>query len=344
MLESNGFGFGVSLKGEIPYTPTELPDGIADPKIYGNVYVTGTVALGELPGTLTGRMVIDLDANNNGTLPVLTHQTLCDLLDGKTSLTSALGTDVKVGVNGEMDFSLTRYGINLSAPVAQASAFFTPSSGLTPALVAVRGQSVNPFAGTKLEPFSQNSKFDVQGWANSYSQWAFKAEIGTGTFLGFKGNSLELDASSASETVHAHATLDPMLGNSKVDLDGEVNWYTGYFDLSQTAMFQLDAQVCSFYVFERFDLSNSNGAVALNVLVEGAAAIGSADDNVHAAVQGDLAVTEDSSGKVNVAGSASASVGITVGGTSYDTSLGGFKFNNNGFTIDFFGHDAQVNW
>jgi hypothetical protein len=348
MVESNGFGFGASLKGEIPYIPTNLPDGIADPRIYGNVYFTGSVDLGELPASVTGSVVIDLDANNDGRFCGLTRQTLQGVLNGKTSLTAALGAeagDIKVGLNGELDFSLDRYGINVSAPVGQGSAFFTPASGSAPALLAFREQSVNPFAGTVLEQFTQPStSFDLQGWVNSSSQWAFKAEAGTGEFLGFKGKSLELDSSSASQTVHAHVSLGGMLGRSEVDLDGTVNWQTGDFDLTQTAMFQLDAKVCSFYMFDYFDLSNHNGVVAMNVLVEGVAAIGSADANVHASVMGDLAVTEDSSGKVNVAGSASASVGVTVGGTSYDTPLAGFKFNNQGFSIDILGHDAQVNW
>ena len=82
----------------------------------------------------------------------------------------------------------------------------------------------------------------------------------------------------------------------------------------------------------------------MDVKVKGTAMIGSSNDNFHAAVQGDLAVTGNNSGKVDVDGSASASIGFTFAGTSHDMPVGGFKFNNNGFTIDFFGYDAQVNW
>jgi hypothetical protein len=110
------------------------------------------------------------------------------------------------------------------------------------------------------------------------------------------------------------------------------------------ATFSIDAKVCSFAMTESFDLSNNNGKVAMDVHVVGTAVIGSAANNVFAAVQGDLVVTEDSFGNCYVAGSASASIGITVAGTGHSTTVAGFKFNNNGFSIDIWGYDAQVNW
>jgi hypothetical protein len=342
MLKSGGFGFGVSLDGEIPYTPTNLPDGIADPKIYGNLYVTGTVPLGDLPASLTGGVVIDLDANNDGTLCGLTSQTLSNVLHGRTSLTDALGAqigDIRVGVNGELDFSLDKYGINLSAPVGQASAFYTPG------LLAFRGQSVNPFAGTKLEPFSQNSTFDLQGWVDGNNQWSFKAEARGGNFFGFQGDSLELDASSRSEMVHVHLTIaNKLLGVGKLNLDGQVDWRTGEFDLHQQAVAQINAGVCTFYMTEDFYLSYHNKVVAMNVFVCGAGAIGTSDYNIHAGVMGNLSVTGDGHGGYRVTGSLSASVGGTWAGTSHDTQLAAVTVDNDGFSIDIGSYHPRVNW
>jgi hypothetical protein len=336
MIKYGDYGFGVSLKGEIPYTPTHLPDGIKDPKIYGNVYATGSVPLGDLPGTLTGGVVIDLDANGDGTFCGLTSQTLDTVLHG-----GARGGDIAFGVNGEIDFSLDKYSINLSAPVGEASAFYTPASGQ----LAFRGKSVNPFAGTVLEQFSQSSTFDLQGWVDGSKQWAFKAEARGGNYFGFQGDSLEIDGNSKSETLHAHLTLaNKVLGVGRLNLDGQVNWRTGEFDLSQTAMAQLDVGVCTFYMTEVFNLSYHNGAVAMDVVVCGAGAIGTADYNVHAGVMGYLTVTGDGHGGYSVAGSLSASVGGTWAGTSHDTQLAEVTFDNTGFSIDIGGYHPRVNW
>jgi hypothetical protein len=335
MVKYGDYGFGVSLKGEIPYTPTHLPDGKADPKIYGNVYATGSVPLGDLPATLSGGVVIDLDANSGVPSGGLTSQTLDNVLRGGTA-----SGNIRFGVNGEIDVSVEKYGIDLSATVGQASAFYTPASGL-----AFRGRSVNPFAGTALEQFSQTSTFDLQGWVDSNKQWSFKAEARGGNCFGFQGDSLELDASSRSEKVHAHLTLgNKLLGVGKLNLDGQVDWRTGEFDLHQQAVSQLNAGVCTFYMTEDFFLSYHQGVVAMNVFVSGVGAIGTADYNVHAGVMGNLSVSADGHGGYRVAGSLSASVGGTWAGTSHDTRLVGVAVDNKGFSIDIGLYHPRVNW
>jgi hypothetical protein len=356
-LKFGDYGFGASLKGEIPYTPTTLPDGVADPKIYGNVYATGTVALGEVPATVTGNVVIDLNANNGGTPCGLTPQTLGDLLHGKTNLSSALGAtadNFKVGLNGEIDFSTEKYGLALTAKVGHASAFYTPDSASGPALLAFAGQSDDPLAGTGLEKLtalekqiSPDNTFDVQGKVDGNYQWSIKGEaVLPGTFCGFREAALEFDADSATHTAHANATFFGLLGVGVIDVSGKVDWDTGDFDLAQTASFSLDAKVCSFNMSEGVDLSYHHGVVAMNVALKGSGTIGWADDNVHASFSGDLTVSEDNAGKVtyHVAGSASATVGYTFAGTAHDHTLADFDFDNEGFSIDFYGHHAHANW
>jgi hypothetical protein len=347
IVKYGDYGFGVSLKGEIPYTPTQLPDLVADPKIYGNLYATGSVNLGDLPASLSGSVVIDLDANQDGHLAGITSQTLSNVLNGTTSLKDAFSTalnDIKVGVNGELDFSLDQYGISLSAPLGQASAFFTPKEGTTPALMAFRGQSVNPFKGTVLEKFSPLSTFDFQGWVNGDNHWAFKAASGTGTYFGFQGNSLEFDANSATSTVHAHASLGAMLGLAEISLDGTVNWSTGDFDLTQTATVSLDAKLCDFSLTETFDLSYHNGAFSMDVGLTGYGQLGTDNYNVHAGFTGDLSITVDSSGSVTFDGSGSGTVGYTFAGKPHDTTLASFDINNDGFEFSMLGHGVKVDW
>jgi hypothetical protein len=180
---------------------------------------------------------------------------------------------------------------------------------------------------------------------DSNKQWSFKAEASGGNFFGFQGDSLELDANSSSEQVHAHLTLaNKLLGVGKLNLDGQVNWRTGDFDLSQQAVAQLNVGVCTFYMTENFDLSNQNGVVAMNVLVCGAGAIGTTDYNVHAGVMGNLTVSADGHGGYRVAGSLSASVGGTWAGTSHDTQLAEVTVDNKGFSIDIGLYHPRVNW
>src|SRR5262249_12878722 len=152
--------------------------------------------------------------------------------------------------------------------------------------------------------------------------------------------SAEIDATSVVQIAHARVTIGGLLGSGDIGLEGLGGWQTGGVDLVQTAGVKINAGGCSFYMTEIFTLS-CHGAVAMNVTVAGVGWIGTEDYNVHASVYGNLAVSVDGHGNVTYAGAASAYVGITIGGTSHDTPLTGFKFANDGFSIDIFGHSAR---
>lgn len=97
-------GIGLSLQGLIPFSPTTtwgLADGIGD--FAGNVYVSGSIPLKELPMTITGEMVSDLNPNGSGVLDL-----------------SAPGREV--GFNGSLDLtaSFLKY-FSFSANLANAS-------------------------------------------------------------------------------------------------------------------------------------------------------------------------------------------------------------------------------
>jgi hypothetical protein len=83
-------GIGVSLRGLIPFAPTTtwgLKDGIGE--FDGHLYLSGSIPLKELPMTVSGEMVVDLDPAGDG-------QPVWD--------TKKLGREV--GLNGALDVSV----------------------------------------------------------------------------------------------------------------------------------------------------------------------------------------------------------------------------------------------
>src|SRR5262249_46979992 len=118
------FGLGVSTNGYLPFTPSKMPDGAHDPNIYGQYYVRTQVSL-EHAGpavALTGNMVLDLDANDDGKVlgGSLSKTRIENALStfGQTVthpeklLSGALKTvfgDTAIGFNGALD--LTFHGI-----------------------------------------------------------------------------------------------------------------------------------------------------------------------------------------------------------------------------------------
>jgi hypothetical protein len=348
---SGTFSVGVSLHGAIPYAPLMTPDRVGDPGIYGNLYVSGgQVALGDLPFTVSGSAVIDLDANNDGTLVGLNKDSVKGLLNGSRSLKDQLGDsirDVKVGFNGGVAASTEAYGFNLSADMAQGSAFYTPDlmggGGL-----AFRVATVNPFEGTVLSSFKPKTQVDVGGYVardpHGAVAWGFRAQVPQFVFGNMPGGtSLLLEGDSATNTVHAGLQMPGMLGMGKINLDGTVNLSTGDFDLRQTASFDMDIGVAQLHAFETVDFSYHQGSFGVFVVVSGYFQAGSDDWNLHGSLYGQLSVTGDSSGDLHFSGTGAVSVGITAAGISTDASVG-LGFDDSGFDVNVLGEHIHHDW
>src|SRR5262249_33904359 len=101
MMAYNGFAIGASLQGRIPFTPVSQPTAMTTP-LYGNIFGTGTVQIGDLPISVTGAVDINLDVNHTGSPLGISGNTLKQLLTGNESFETLAGNainDVAIGIN-----------------------------------------------------------------------------------------------------------------------------------------------------------------------------------------------------------------------------------------------------
>jgi hypothetical protein len=221
------FAIGVSTNGYLPYTPARIPVGTTDPNIYGHFYVRGQVSLDDagVPVALGGELLLDLDANDDGTLvggalnadrvTTLVHS-FEDNVGNPTQLLSrtlrSAFQDVQIGVNSDLDLSFHGLNMNLS----RSSFWMTPNE------VAFRAKTSNPFEGIPyLKDVPMPLGLDVQGFLRRNTTWrvSFDAQSGIPGFA----SGLHVEAGSGLGGFQVTALV-------KVDLNvlGKVNvWVTG---------------------------------------------------------------------------------------------------------------------
>ena len=99
------YGFGISLNGQIPFQPDrpellfpDFADALQDMR--GHVVLDGTIPLGDLPLSITGSAVVNIDTDNDGI-------TFFDSpLDAGGIPTNALGIDTKMAAKGTLDVTI----------------------------------------------------------------------------------------------------------------------------------------------------------------------------------------------------------------------------------------------
>ncbi len=107
--------FGFSLAGRIPFTPSlELYDGEKwfSPVVEGHVYAQGTVQLGQFPVYAGGALMIDADADDDGTT----------IFEGDTR-------DVTLAGDTEISLGYSKAGFELGLEIARASWMFDGTEG-----------------------------------------------------------------------------------------------------------------------------------------------------------------------------------------------------------------------
>jgi hypothetical protein len=215
----NEIGVGISLKGYIPFTPTLAVAGLDSNPLYGHLYGSGPIALGDVPAAITGQAVINLDAQHDGQLlRVFEGDLAAYLLTGRLNLSDLTQTDpgdLRVGLNGHADIQYTQAGFAMTVPV-DGSAIYTPGS-----LVVHGALTANPTGGTRLSflgasgPVAVDANLDLQGIT-------VVAQAGTGTVSGFAGTGLAVQWSNQGISATANLHLQSSSWSADVPVTGSV--------------------------------------------------------------------------------------------------------------------------
>ena len=229
------FALGVSTNGYLPYTPNKIPDHLSPPTIYGHYYVRAQVSLEDagLPVAVSGGLVLDLDANDDGTLVggALSRDRIDKTMEvfgqnvghPERLLGGALQTvfaDTAVGFNGALDLQFHGLNMNLS----QSSFWMTPNT------LAFRAGTSNPFDGIPyLEDVPNDGGIDVQAFYRRSGAWhahLYSAAGVVGVTSGLVADAGS-DLNGIRVSVFAHGTL-PMIGSFDMRLTGTVSFNGNY--------------------------------------------------------------------------------------------------------------------
>jgi hypothetical protein len=263
-------GFAESTQDYVPYTPKHIPDGLTDPNIFGNVYLRLGVSLEAVPLGLDGEIVLDFDANKDGSPLGLTPQhvqsTIQAFMKGakagdlvRNTVSAAL-SDVAVGLNGSINLQLASF---LTMNLGEASGWYKPGQ------VAFRAQVLNPFRGTVLDGVISGNPFDLQAfydWSHPSSPtWAVSAVAGGVKVLGATAGSISLQA--GTNVIGGHGlTFQSQFGNVGAGsyFQGWVDFNSGDFDVYGHSWFYANGTTVRLNTDFQFDVRMVHGTLQVN--------------------------------------------------------------------------------
>jgi hypothetical protein len=216
-VKAKNLAFQGSLQGLVPFTPySEYVTANTAPELstfFGHVYAKGSFPLAGLPLELNGDVVVDLDANRDGTLLGLNGVNAGQLFRGElftADKVEAVIRDINVGVNGGVDLGYQKAGFNFTVPLGKATVVYRgPQQG-----VWFKGGTIDPWAGTPLETFQATSYTTVEGSVFRTGQFNVTA---TNTWKVF-GNRADLSVTLANTGVSVAGTARVL---------GENAWLSG---------------------------------------------------------------------------------------------------------------------
>jgi hypothetical protein len=186
-----GAAFGLSPTGGLLHTTAQpLYDGTtsAPARLAGHLLVQGTFPLGDLPVEVTGRVLVDLDADDDG-------------------LSALAGDERDVALAGDavLRLAVAAGGFRLDAALARASflrdgegtLFF---SGSAPAAL---------FAATSLSPFEPRSELAVRGVYSSPTDFAVLVR-GDGRLVGLPFHEAQVELGSAAVKIAGRVEIAPL--------------------------------------------------------------------------------------------------------------------------------------
>jgi hypothetical protein len=191
-----GVAIGFSPAGALPWaSEREIFDGTtaAVRKLSGHLLVQGAVPIGDFPLTATGRLVVDLDADDDGQL-------------------SLMGDAKDLGVAGDVMVRVGYQvaGFDVGLDLARASILYDGSLYLAATLPAAA------LAGTPLVAFQPASDLSLTGVYRSAKDFVLQAR-GDGRMLGFPLSAVELTLGSSGVGIKGRTDLP---GMGPVDLAG----------------------------------------------------------------------------------------------------------------------------
>lgn len=326
---------GGSAKGQIPFAAANTLPGTPN-QMYGHAFLDGTVKLGDYPVAVSGDVVLDLDANDDGKL-ALSGGDLLGLLTGSTDLSKmgAALSDLALGSNATTNLLAEGSGLKLKAQLTGGSLLVTPN------YVGFSGVSqADLFAGTALAGKVEFAKATVSGFYKpGTGEWEFTATGGSAKIGTFQAVAVSVTASSAKGYLAVTATMDGPLGIAAVKASGTV-WFNGDFELTGTGTMKLDGGLTSLDATAVTTFSKKLGVVTVSATLAAEKSVTVLGQSMSLDLDAKLTVKYSPSGGLDISGGGTLKYGVG--------ELSGsprFSFDDDGFSVSLpLGAGFEVEW
>jgi hypothetical protein len=325
--------FAGSNNGYIPFTPAAMPTAPTDP-ILGNFYALATIDLSpKYPVSITGEVVVDLDANDDGTLANITGDNIARFFKGEMSSEEVARNnplnDIRFGLNGSAELNFSKAGFDLALPVGSATLMYQPG------MISFRGEMEDPFEGTVVrDVLGATTTYDIDGhidWrSGDVDSW--HVTLGASNLplaAGLRASRVELDLSN--QGLEAYARIDSVGGIGTAELRGAI-YYNGDFSLRAYANLDLDAKIARVYFNTTFVFESFDGNFKFYADMNAGLRLGTDSFNISLDVSASLSF-QVVRGQVWFSGKGEARGSVQLGLIRASVTLGGIAIDNDGFTL-----------
>jgi len=229
--------------------------------LYGHIYLEGGLDISEfvpkIPLEIAGNILLDLDANDDGTVVGGIGQLADDiLLKGDTSgLKDAFGSilgDIAVGINGKLNLVAPLPGDLLSLSVPLGGGTMLAKNGV----IAFSGASSQPFADVPFLKGIEVSNSKIEGFVDVRNgQFAFDYSMTAPKFWGVQLNNSSQSFHINNQGASLSGTISTPLGLT-VNVSGSLSFETGEFKFNGSVDYTLDLKIFKPTVTLNVTLSN----------------------------------------------------------------------------------------
>ena len=264
---------GSSKNGYLPYrAENALPNFKSlfnGTLTFGHVYLEGSIDISEfipkIPLKLNGNILLDLDANDDGSLIGGAGNLADDILfpsnnaSSNNALKRAFGNiagDIAVGMNGSVDLVAPLPGNFLSLSIPLGGASLLTKSGI----VAFSGASAQPFEDVPFLNGLTVAQSTFQGFVNTNnSDFEFKYQLSNPKFYGVSLNTNQQEFKISNNGASLHGSVSTPLGVTAA-VSGSLNFNTGAFTFSGKVDYGINLIIFKPSVTLSVSLSNYGGA------------------------------------------------------------------------------------
>jgi hypothetical protein len=229
-IESAAFGF--SPQGRFVFEPArELREGDRKwkPEVVGHMLIAGSVPLTPHPITVSGELVVDVDADDDGRT----------IFEGDQR-------DFQLGINGGLAVGYSKAGFDFTFDFASGALVYDARPGAIGSIHFSVGDTGGLFAGTPLSVFEpQTTKGEVHGYFRDLDDFGIYATVETRP-LGFAMSKTQISLDTTGIRARGELSLPADIGG--VVVEGEINSdgsfaLTGTGDLTIAGMNMVSAEV-----------------------------------------------------------------------------------------------------